>query len=247
MKTSQRIISLVPSLTELLFDLGLDEEIVGLTKFCIHPADKVKSRPVVGGTKQVDFEKIAALNPTLILANKEENTKADVEQLAKTHPVLVTDIVTVDDALTMIRTVGEHVGRPEKANTLANQIRTSLASLPSTPKPLRAAYLIWRKPWMVAGSDTFIHSLLPLAGFSNVFADCPRYPVVTPDDLQRAAPDVVLLSSEPYPFGPKHINELRAICPQARIELVDGEMFSWYGSRIAHSADYFRTLREQMA
>ncbi|KAB7730330.1 ABC transporter substrate-binding protein [Rudanella paleaurantiibacter] len=247
MKTSQRIISLVPSLTELLFDLGLDEEIVGLTRFCIHPADKVKNRPIVGGTKQVDFEKIAALAPTLILANKEENTKVDVEQLAQTYPVLVTDVVTVDDALSMIRTVGQHVDRPEEADTLANQIGASLASLPLTPTPLRAAYLIWRKPWMVAGSETFIHAMLPLAGFSNVFADRPRYPVVTPDDLQQAAPEVVLLSSEPYPFGPKHIDELRAICPQARIELVDGELFSWYGSRIAHSADYFRTLCKRMA
>jgi ABC-type Fe3+-hydroxamate transport system substrate-binding protein len=240
---SQRIVSLVPSLTELLFDLGLNEEIVGITKFCIHPADIEKNRTVVGGTKNVHFDRVATLSPTLIVANKEENTRDDIEALQKDYSVLLTDVVTVADALEMIKTVGERVNRQVEAHRLAAQLKASLAALPPVATLRRAAYFIWRKPWMVAGSGTFIHSMLAVAGFTNVFARQSRYPVVTPDDLQAVDPEVILLSSEPYPFAEKHFDELQSICPNARLMLVDGELFSWYGGRLVYSADYFRHLR----
>ncbi len=247
MTPPQRIVSLVPSLTELLFDLGLDSEIVGLTKFCIHPADKVKSKTVVGGTKNVHLDRVAALAPTLILANKEENTRADIEALQTTFPVLLTDVVTLHDAYDMIVTVGEQVDRQAEAHHLANSISDSFAVLAqhverrNAPSP-RVAYLIWRDPWMVAGNQTFIDSMLTVAGFANAFGHQPRYPVISPGDLQTTDPDVIMLSSEPYPFNKKHLTELREICPRARLMLVDGELFSWYGSRLVHSAEYLTNL-----
>lgn len=247
MPPTHRIISLVPSLTELLFDLRLEAEIVGLTKFCVHPADKVAGKPVVGGTKNVYHDRIAALAPTLILANKEENTREDVETLQANFPVLLTDVVTLDDALDMIVTVGEQTDRQAEARRLASVIGDSFAALSqhvnarNAPFP-RVAYLIWRDPWMVAGSQTFIDSMLTVAGFNNVFGHLPRYPVVSPGDLQTADPDVIMLSSEPYPFKEKHLEELGRICPHARVMLVDGELFSWYGSRLVYSAPYLTNL-----
>jgi ABC-type Fe3+-hydroxamate transport system substrate-binding protein len=252
MTPTQRIVSLVPSLTELLFDLGLDSEVVGLTKFCIYPADKVTGKTVVGGTKNVHLERVAALAPTLIIANKEENTRADIEALQANFPVLLTDVVTLDDALTMIVTVGEAVDRQAEARQLANKISDSLAALTrpveklSTP-PARVAYLIWRDPWMVAANQTFIDSMLTVAGFANAFGSQIRYPVVSPADLQTADPDLIMLSSEPYPFREKHLAELKEICPRARLILVDGELFSWYGSRLVHSADYLMKLKSDFS
>lgn len=240
-----RLVSLVPSQTELLFDLGLDEEVVGITKFCIHPAAKVARKPHVGGTKNVQIEQVRALQPTLIIANKEENTQADVDALRAIAPVHVTDVVTLLDAYAMIREVGQLVGRSDQADQLAAQIEASLDGLagnvPQGPKP-RVTYLIWRKPWMVAAADTFIDAMLSQAGFDNAFASQTRYPVVSADELAAARPDWVFLSSEPYPFREKHIIELKAICPMARIRLVDGELFSWYGSRLRESATYLSSF-----
>ncbi len=247
MAATQRIISLVPSLTELLFDLGLDTELVGLTKFCIHPANKVIGKTVVGGTKNVHLERVAALSPTLIIANKEENTRADIEALQADFAVLLTDVITLDDALKMIVTVGEAVDRQDNARRLANKISESFSIIERhvqtrSWRPARVAYLIWRDPWMVAGSETFIDSMLTVAGYDNVFASQARYPIVSPTDLQMADPELIMLSSEPYPFAEKHLNELSEICPRAKLMLVDGELFSWYGSRLLHSAEYFKTL-----
>lgn len=248
MEPTQRIISLVPSLTELLFDLGLDTELVGLTKFCIHPANKVKHKTVIGGTKNVHLDRVATLSPTLILANKEENTREDVEALQANFPVLLTDMVTLTDALEMIVTVGERVDKQAEAHRLANQIQELFTALAQhiktlTTPPPRVAYLIWRDPWMVAGNQTFIDSMLSSAGFVNAFGTQSRYPVISFDDLQATDPDIIMLSSEPYPFREKHRTELSAICPNARLMLVDGELFSWYGSRLMYSAEYFRSLR----
>ncbi len=244
----QRIVSIVPSQTELLFDLGLDAEVVGRTKYCIHPADKVAGVPIVGGTKNVQISQVAALQPTLILANYEENTEADVNALRRITPVHVTDIKTLPDALIMIREVGGLVNRAAQADALARQIGASFAAL----RPVMGgespsvAYLIWRKPWMVAARDTFINAMLAEAGFQNAFASQVRYPVVTEADLQRAAPDLIFLSSEPYPFSQRHEPELKACCPEARVVLVDGELFSWYGSRLLYSAAYFAQLRSNL-
>lgn len=244
-----RIVSLVPSQTELLFYLGLADEVVGLTKFCIHPAGSVAGKTVVGGTKNVQVGLVAALNPTLILANYEENTEADVTALSAIAPVHITDVKTYPDALVMIREVGGLVGRQADADALARQIAASFAALrpvigASCPS---VAYLIWRKPYMVAATNTFIDAMLTEAGFRNAFADQTRYPVITQADLKAASPDLIFLSSEPYPFREKHLDELQACCSNAQVRLVDGELFSWYGSRLLYSAPYFAQLRSELA
>jgi ABC-type Fe3+-hydroxamate transport system substrate-binding protein len=254
--TPQRIISVVPSQTELLFDLGLDHELVGITKFCIHPADRVRSKTSVGGTKTLHLDQIHALRPDLILANKEENTREQIETLQEQYPVHVTDVNTLPEALAMIRTVGTLVGKSPEADKMAQQIATSLSSLSShsspsslsLPSPLPSvAYFIWRKPYMVAAGDTFIDAMLAVAGFRNAFGGQSRYPEVTPDNLRDARPDLIFLSSEPYPFAEKHIAEMATIYPSARALVVDGEMFSWYGSRLLRAGDYFRNLRNEIA
>jgi ABC-type Fe3+-hydroxamate transport system substrate-binding protein len=241
----RRIVSVVPSQTEMLFDWGLEGEVVGVTKFCVHPAEKTKTKSSVGGTKKLHLERIAALAPDLIVGNKEENERADMEWLFGRFPVWMSDIVLVDDALDMMERLGEAVGRPEAARETVSAIRSGFAGFAAEAgeRPRRAAYLIWRKPYMAAAGGTFIHEMLRTAGFSNVFGDLSRYPVVDLGMLAAADPEVVLLSSEPYPFAEKHFGEFRAACPRAEVRLVDGEMFSWYGTRLLRSADYFRSLR----
>ncbi|MFD1142939.1 ABC transporter substrate-binding protein [Larkinella insperata] len=244
----QRIVSVVPSQTELLFDLGLDQAIVGVTKFCIHPAEKVKGKTVVGGTKTLHLDRIHDLKPDLILANKEENTREQIEELQRHYPVHVTDMHTVADALAMIREVGALVGRGPQAGQMAERIAASFQRLRAAVRdsgPL-VAYFIWRKPYMVAAHGTFIHSMLEMAGFRNALADQTRYPELTVADLQLARPDLIFLSSEPYPFAEKHRIELQRICPTARVLLVDGEMFSWYGSRMLQAAEYIQQLRQEL-
>lgn len=240
---AQRIVSLVPSQTELLFELGVGARVVGVTKFCIHPADARKSATVIGGTKNFDFEKIDALRPDLIIGNKEENYQAGIEQLTEKYPVWMSDISTLADSLSMIRRVGLLTGRKDAAETMSTEISGSFAALPLVAELVPAAYFIWRKPYMVAAGGTFIDDMLARAGFRNVFRNLGRYPEITPEQLRQAAPQQILLSSEPYPFGEKHINEFREICPAAEIRIVDGELFSWYGSRLRHSAEYFRQLQ----
>ncbi|MBC8082784.1 MAG: ABC transporter substrate-binding protein [Hymenobacter sp.] len=238
----QRIVSLVPSQTELLYDLGLGERIVGVTKFCVHPAEARQSATVVGGTKNFNFGKIEALRPDLILGNKEENYREGIEQLATAYPVWLSDITGLADSLDMIRRVGLLTGRKERADALTTEIAGSFAALATVAAPVSAAYFIWRRPYMVAASGTFIDDMLRRAGFSNVFSRLGRYPEITPEQLAAAAPQQILLSSEPYPFGEKHVAEFRAICPAAQVRIVDGELFSWCGSRLRHSAAYFQSL-----
>ena len=246
--TPQRIVSLVPSQTELLFDLGLDREIIGVTKFCMYPVDKVRDKTVVGGTKTLHLDRIRALRPDLIIANKEENTRDQIEELQRHYPVHITDVTTLPDALTMIQDVGQCVGKAPQANDMAQQIERSFSLLPTPAAPtLSVAYFIWRKPYMVAAGDTFIDAMLTAAGFRNAFAGQTRYPEVSPDELQRTRPDLIFLSSEPYPFAEKHVAEWRAVCPFARVRVVDGEVFSWYGSRLLRAADYFRNLHNELA
>ncbi len=247
MPVPQRIISVVPSQTELLFDLGLDDEIIGITKFCIHPANKVKGKPTVGGTKTLHLDQIHALQPDLILANKEENSREQIEELQRHYPVHVTDIITLSDALAMICEVGQLVGRAHQADKMVQQIASSFSSLLPLPFPSSVAYLIWRNPYMVAAGDTFIHAMLEAAGFQNAFASHTRYPDVSPDDLRAVNPDLIFLSSEPYPFTEKHIAELQDICPSARVRVVDGEVFSWYGSRLLQTGPYLRNLQNEIA
>lgn len=242
----KRIISLVPSQTELLFDLGLNEEVVGITKFCVHPREQWKIKTRIGGTKQFHFDKIAALQPDLIIGNKEENDKGHIEQLEKDYPVWMSDIKTIEDALAMIRDIGEITEKATKAVALANQINDSFASLKkstSSHPPTKAAFFIWKNPYMVAATGTFINEMMQAAGFVNVFADKTRYPEVTLEEVAKRQPEVLLLSSEPFPFTEKHFPDFQTHCPAAAISLVDGEMFSWYGSRMLKAVAYFKSQR----
>ena len=238
----RRIVSLVPSQTELLADLGLEAEVVGVTRFCVHPEGWKTEKTIVGGTKNVNIERVRALRPDLVLANLEENTQADVEKLDAFAPVFVTDVRDVPGALEMIRTVGRLTGRDVRAERLAAEIEAGFVRLEKVTAQ-RAAYLIWRAPYMSVGSDTFIHDVLARGGFENVFGAKRRYPEVTLDEIAAASPDVVLLSSEPYPFGEKHVAEIRAALSGPDVRLVDGERFSWYGSRLLKTPRYLMALR----
>ena len=237
----KRIISLVPSQTELLADLGLDNEVAGITKFCVHPERWFRTKQKVGGTKTLDLRRIEALNPDLIIANKEENEQDQIRDLQDRYPVWISDIRNLEDALIMIREVGSLVGREPEAQRLAQELTTAFSML-GAGAPLRTAYLIWYKPWMAAASDTFIDSMLRQCGWQNVFADRSRYPEISPEDLVSAEPELLLLSSEPFPFKEKHAAELRVLLPRCRILLVDGEMFSWYGSRLLPAVAYLKEL-----
>jgi ABC-type Fe3+-hydroxamate transport system substrate-binding protein len=237
----KRIISIVPSQTELLFDLGLSDEIAGVTKFCIHPSDKVKSVAKIGGTKQLDIAKIKNLHPDLIIANKEENERAQVEELMTICPVWISDIGNLDEALEMIERVGALTGKIEEAATLIDLISKHFQALVIKTVHLRTAYFIWRQPYMVAGKGTFIDDMLQRCGLINAF-DQQRYPEVDRDTIIALKPEVVLLSSEPYPFRQKHIDEIKTLLPDATIKLVDGEMFSWYGSRLLQAPAYLETV-----
>lgn len=241
----RRIVSLVPSQTELLYDLGLNDEVVGITKFCVHPPEWYQQKKRVGGTKTVFPEKVAALAPDLIIGNKEENDQAQIEGLAARYPVWMSDIHTLTDTYDMICKVGLLTRRAEQANILVRDIRqafTDHAPSETAPRP-RVAYFIWRKPYMVAGGDTFIDHMLENAGFENVFHDLPRYPEVRLEDLRQAQPDRIFLSSEPFPFAEKHFGPFLEVCPGVPVNVVDGEMFSWYGSRLLRAPGYFEGIR----
>ncbi len=243
----KRIVSLVPSQTELLYDLGLDAEVVGQTLFCIHPAAQHQSKPRVGGTKNFKIDQIKELNPDLIIGNKEENDRKGIEQLEQLFPVWMSDIRNLTDALDMIQRVGSLVHKHEEAQRIVAQIRNSFKELHSFTEPKQTAYLIWRKPWMAAGTGTFIDDMLSRLGLENVFSGMEsRYPEISESVLRESQPECILLSSEPYPFQEKHISELQAICPDANILLVDGELFSWYGSRLVHSVAYFQNLIKEI-
>lgn len=237
----------MPSQTELLFDLGLEEEVVGITKFCIHPFDKVKSKTKIGGTKNFNFEAIDALQPDLIIGNKEENYQEGIEKLAEKYPVWMSDIFTLEDALDMIRKVGDLTGKAEKAIEIAEETNARFTAINKPETAVRAAYFIWKNPYMAAGSTTFIHDMLQRCGFENVFANTDRYPEISSEMLQKSKPEIILLSSEPYPFQEKHFQEFREICPEAKIRIVDGEMFSWYGSRLLKAPGYFQKLLSEPA
>lgn len=239
-----KIVSLVPSITEALFDLGLSEhEIVGRTKFCIHPKDKIKNVPIIGGTKNINIEKIKALQPDLILANKEENVREQVEALMGEFKVTVTNIETVEDNYYLLKNLGKLLGKEERAQLFNLKIYDILHHAKLETK-VKAAYLIWKNPYMTIGSDTFIHKILAEIGFENIFKDKTRYPVITTEDL--ADTDVIMLSSEPFPFKEKHIEELKSFYPDKKIMIVDGEAFSWYGTHIAKCENYFKELREEI-
>jgi ABC-type Fe3+-hydroxamate transport system substrate-binding protein len=238
----QRIISLVPSQTELLYDLVLEERVVGITKFCVHPEVWFRTKARIGGTKNLNIEKVLSLQPDLVIANKEENVKEQVEALAAKLPVWVSDVNNLEDAYEMIASIGSLTNTDPRATELITKIKAGFNELAANAKPvapMRCAYLIWKDPYMTAGGDTFINDMLFRCGLQNVFAHLTRYPSVTLPALQGANCQVVLLSSEPYPFKEKHIAEIEAALPGVKVLLVDGEMFSWYGSRLLLAPAYF--------
>lgn len=274
----QRIVSLVPSQTELLYDLGLGDRVAGITKFCIHPDEWFRSKTRIGGTKTIKMDIIHQLQPDLIIANKEENVKDQVEELAIQYPVWVSDVNNLEDALEMIAAVGSITSSTNKAEELILVIRNKFSALlkePRTkrqdpkkemqkkekasnlfegvapdselPTPVSACYLIWKDPYITVGGDTFIDNMLRYAGLNNIFAQLNRYPEITIQQLQTINPRLLLLSSEPYPFQQKHMDELQQQLPDTKIVLVDGELFSWYGSRLLKAPSYFEELRQRIS
>ncbi len=248
-KKYSRIISLVPSQTELLFDLGLDREVVGITKFCIYPKTWFETKTRVGGTKNLNMKTIHSLEPDLIIANKEENVKEQVEELARDYDVWVTDVNTLGDATQMIQDIGEITCKEELAYDLQKDILQKFVTLrekTAEKGKIGAAYFIWKDPYMVAAGGTFINDLLPYCGFENVFSKEIRYPEIDLKSLKAKKCEIILLSSEPYPFKEKHQKEIEELLPGVRVLLVDGEMFSWYGSRLSLAADYFENLHQEI-
>lgn len=249
-KVPQRIVSLVPSQTELLVDLGLESKIVGITKFCVHPEGLRTKKTIVGGTKKVDYNKIKELAPDVVICNKEENTLEIVENLREIFTVWVTDVITVDDNLKMINDFGNLFDCLEEASQWNFNITLALNDFKQfiESKPIqKAAYFIWKNPCMVAGSTTFINELLQLNRFEIFFANQSRYPEIQLEKInENGNLDFVFLSSEPYPFKEKDALEMQDFCPQAIIILVDGEMFSWHGSRLLKALAYFKELHQKL-
>ena len=235
----KRIVSLVPSQTELLVDLGLRERIVGVTKFCIHPKGLKKEKTVIGGTKNFYFDKIDALNPDLIIGNKEENYQEGIERLAEKYPVWISDIYTLDDAYRMIGRIGELTDTSIKAKEVVSEIKEGLEK--DFKFKGSAVYLIWKDPFIAVGSNTFIDSLLDKAGFKNLIPES-RYPEIDLEQIVNLNPEFLLLSSEPYPFKESNVSFFQDRLPNSRILIVDGELFSWYGSRLKLSGKYFLSL-----
>ena len=245
-----RIISLVPSFTELLFDLDLDSHVVGITRFCIRPKNKIKRVAKIGGTKSLKIERIISLQPDLIFANKEENSQADIIELSKHLNVWITNIFTLKDALNMILDLGLKTNTALRAQNLTSKILEEFGSLRdqiSLETKKRVAYVIWQNPIMLAGQNTFINNMLHELNWENVISSLgSRYPEISDIELQNLNPEIILLSSEPFPFKASHKKQFEKIFPNSQVILVDGEIFSWYGSRLKYAPEYFKQLLNEV-
>lgn len=242
-----RIVSLVPSLTELIIDLGLKEQLIGRTRFCVHPEEEVEEIPIIGGTKNPRVDKILDLEPDLVIANKEENRQQHIQQLRQSGiEVEVTEIDTINQALLTIHQVGVKLGVEPRAAELNKKIGEQLDLRPDEPS-LRTAYFIWKDPWMTVGGDTYIHDVMQHWKLENVYGHRERYPKLELEELARRNPELVLLSSEPYPFKEKHVDVVQEACPEARILQVEGEWFSWYGSRMVHAFENLNMWRKAIS
>ncbi|MEO6303924.1 MAG: helical backbone metal receptor [Bacteroidia bacterium] len=242
----KRIVSLVPSQSEFLWDLGLKDELVGITKFCIHPDKMFRSVERVGGTKKINMNKIRALKPDLIIGNKEENERSDIELLQKEFNVWMSDIYNFEDAFTMMLEIGKITGKQTEASEIVTKIKKTLPVVKDIFDGQKAAYFIWYKPYMFAAKNTFIDYVLNYVGLKNALGNLKRYPELTDEEIIKIDPEFCFLSSEPFPFKVKHVKELRDKLPGAKIKIVDGEIFSWYGSRLQHFKDYVQNLKESL-
>ncbi|MCA1761913.1 MAG: ABC transporter substrate-binding protein [Cryomorphaceae bacterium] len=247
----RRIVSLVPSLTELLVDLGLEEKLVGLTKFCVHPNGLRDRKTVIGGTKNVRTEEVRKLQPDFILASKEENTRRCVEELRKDIPVYVSDISNLDDLKVAVTDLGKifQVGAAaEKRIIEIDELSNSLKA--KVGKKQSCLYLIWKDPYMAAGTDTFISEMLELTGCENALKQLgeegERYPRLTVELMNKLAPDHIFLSSEPFPFKEKHAKDLSAKTA-AKLRIVDGEAFSWYGTGVLRQGEYLQAFAQDVS
>lgn len=218
----------------MLFDFELQDQIVGRTRFCERPAHKVKDIKVIGGTKNPKIDKIKQLKPDFVIASKEENRKRDVEELRGFTHVHVTDVKTVKDAMASIHELGRLLGREKQASKILSAVKREMGRIPLI-KPATAAYFIWRKPWMSVGGDTYINDVMQQWGLENIYAEEKRYPEIILEKLADAQPEFILLSSEPFPFKEKHVQEVVQCCPNSSVVLIDGQWFSWYGSRMVEA------------
>lgn len=239
---AQRIVSTVPSQTEVLADLGLEVEVVGITEFCVHPTGWLDQKELIGGTKNINTKRVLSLEPDLVIANKEENQKRHIDRLSDKVPVWTSDVQSIDDALDMIKALGNLTGKTERATYLVEDIKNTRDGY-QRPDFGSALYFIWKDPLMVAGNDTFIHAMMKEAGFTNA-VKTNRYPSLSLPDIVTISPDYILLSSEPFPFDQSHLADLKRLCPESKIDIVDGEMFSWYGSRLNKAYQYFENKKE---
>ena len=244
--TPKKIISLVPSITELLFDLGLCSETIAITKFCIHPTDWCSTKEKIGGTKNLQIKKIIGLQPDLIIANKEENNQAQIEALVELFPVYITDVANYEDAIKMILRVGEITSKYAEAERLVENIEKNFKLIMKPAQDIKTAYFIWKDPFMTIGGETFISDMMRRIGLQNIFQNQERYPTITLEDVADASPQLILLSSEPYPFKENHILQIQSVVQTAKILLADGEMFSWYGSRMKNMPFYFNNLLKEI-
>ena len=235
---SKTVVCLVPSITEYIWDLGI--EVIGLTKFCVHPPEARKKSTVIGGTKNPKIEKIIALQPDLIIANQEENRLEDIEALEKEFPVYVSKVEGLESALEMMMHLGVLLDRQEKAENICLKINSLWSNLPQLG-PGKCIYLIWQEPFMAAGKGTYIDDVIGRLGLLNAVEEA-RYPIVEREELKSLNLDLVFLSSEPFPFKDQHRQELQYLLPKSRVVLVDGEAFSWYGTRMISAGESFQAL-----
>lgn len=243
----RKIVSLVPSQTELLADLGLEHEVAGITKFCVHPPEWIKTKRIIGGTKNFRVHAIDEINPDLIIGNKEENYIEGIELLARKYPVWVSDVTTWKDSLSFIKNVGALTNKEKEANKIVDAIEDSFSSVVPLSKEFSVLYMIWKDPWMGAATHTFIDTMLSKTGFRNSLASFTRYPRLSAEKIRELSPDFIFLSSEPFPFKEKHISELKAMSPVSQVVLVDGEMFSWFGGRLVKAGPYLKGLLKRLS
>ena len=243
----KRVISLVPSQSEFLWHLGLRDEFVGITKFCIHPDELYRTKERVGGTKDLDLEKIRALKPDLIIGNKEENDQNQIRSLQKEFPVWMSDIYTLEDSFQMMLSLGLILNKEKESKHLVENLKVSLSRIKNTFHNQRVLYFIWKNPYMGAASQTFIDHVLNYLGFKNIIKHLLRYPELDESALKKLNPDLCFLSSEPFPFKEKHVKDLQNILPNSKILILDGEVFSWYGTRLLHLEAYVKKLKKEIS